>query len=115
MQYADGNYAEVWFKKANITISDDAISNAGYFAANDGLSKKTVYPSEVIPIMDKFKMLMGNGTSVDDLVNFDHKDFFYTAIDGTMRWVVYKTPNSGVTSKNSSNTRTELHEKRLQL
>ncbi len=33
-------------------------------------------------------------------------------IDGTRRWVVYKTPNSGVTSKNSSNTRTELHEKR---
>lgn len=111
-QYADGNYAEVWFKKASITISDDAISNAGYFAANDGLSKKTVYPSEVIPVMDKFKMLMGNGTSVDNLVNFEHKDFFYTAIDGTMRWVVYKTPNSGVTSKNSSNTRTELHEKR---
>ncbi len=111
-QYADGNYAEVWFKSANITISDDAISNAGYFQANDGLSAKTVYPSEVIPFMDKFKMLMGDGTNVDNLVNFDHKDFFYTVIDGTRRWVVYKTPNSGVTSKNSTNTRTELHEKR---
>lgn len=111
-QYADGNYAEVWFKEASIEISDQAISNAGYFSANDGLSAKTVYPSEIIPFMDKFKMLMGDGTSVEDLVNFEHKDFFYTVIDGTRHWVVYKTPNSGVTSKNSSNTRTELHEKR---
>ncbi len=111
-QYADGNYAEVWFKKANITISDDAISNAGYFTANDGLSTKTVYPNEVIPFMDKFKILMGDGTNEENLINFEHKDFFYTVIDGTRRWVVYKTPNSGVTSKNSSNTRTELQEKR---
>ena len=111
-QYADGNYAEVWFKSANIEISEDAYSNEGYFAANDGLSDKTVYPSEVIPFMDKFKILMGDGTNVENLVEFDNKDFFYTVIDGTRRWVVYKTPNSGVTSKNSSNTRTELHEKR---
>ena len=111
-QYADGNYAEVWFKSANIEISEEAYSNADYFAANDGLSKKTVYPSEVISFMDKFKMLMGDGTSVDNLVDFENKDFFYTEIDGTRRWVVYKTPNSGVTSKKSSNTRTELHEKR---
>ena len=111
-QYADGNYAEVWFKETTITVPEDAISNEGYFTANDGLSKKIVYPHEVIPFMDKFKMLMGDGTSVDDLTAFQHEDFFYTVIDGTMRWVVYKTPNSGVTSKNSSNTRTELHEKR---
>lgn len=111
-QYADGNYAEVWFKSANITISDDAISNARYFEANDGLSTKTVYPNEVIPFMDKFKILLGDGTNVGDITKFEHKDFFYTVIDGTRRWVVYKTPNSGVTSKNSSNTRTELHEKR---
>ncbi len=111
-QYADGNYAEVWFKQASVVISDEAISNEGYFSANDGLSAKIVYPSEVIPFMDKFKMLMGDGASVDELVDFQDPDFFYTVIDGTMRWVVYKTPNAGVTSKNSSNTRTELHEKR---
>ncbi len=111
-QYADGNYAEVWFKDASLYVSPDAYSNEGYFQANDGLSKKTVYPSEVIPFMDKFKILLGNGTNEDDIVNYENKDFFYTVIDGTMNWVVYKTPNSGVTSKNSSNTRTELHEKR---
>lgn len=111
-QYADGNYAEVWFRSASIEISEDAYSNAGYFAANDGLATKTVYPHEVIPFMDKFKMLLGDGTHVDDLTAYENKDFFYTVIDGTRHWVVYKTPNSGVTSKNSSNTRTELHEKR---
>jgi len=111
-QYADGNYAEVWFKSANIEIPEDAISNEGYFKANDGLSQKIVYPNEVIPFMDKFKILTGDGTSVNDITEYEDKNFFYTVIDGTRRWVVYKTPNSGVTSKNSSNTRTELHEKR---
>ncbi len=62
-QYADGNFAEVWFDSADIVISDEAISNQGYFSANDGLSKKTVYPSEIIPFMDKFKILLADGTS----------------------------------------------------
>ena len=26
-------------------------------------------------------MLMGNGTSIDNLVDFENKDFFYTEID----------------------------------
>ena len=34
-QYADGNYAEVWFKKASISVSKSAISNEGYFTKND--------------------------------------------------------------------------------
>ncbi|MDO6820326.1 polysaccharide lyase family 7 protein [Zobellia sp. 1_MG-2023] len=34
-QYADGNYAEVWFKTASITVSDNAVSNEGYFTKND--------------------------------------------------------------------------------
>ena len=34
-QYETGNYAEVWFKTASIVVSDDAISNEGYFAKND--------------------------------------------------------------------------------
>ena len=55
---------------------------------------------------------MGDGSRENNLVDFENKDFFYTVIDGTRRWVAYKTPNSGVTSPNSSNTRTELHEKR---
>lgn len=34
-QYEDGNYAEVWFKKASIYVSDAAVSNEGYFTKND--------------------------------------------------------------------------------
>ena len=34
-QYADGNFAEVWFKTASIKVSDAAVSNDGYFAKND--------------------------------------------------------------------------------
>ncbi len=34
-QYADGNYAEVWFKTADIYVSDASISNEGYFTKND--------------------------------------------------------------------------------
>ena len=34
-QYADGNYAEVWFKTASIVVSDAAVSNEGYFTKND--------------------------------------------------------------------------------
>jgi hypothetical protein len=34
-QYKDGNYAEVWFKTASISISDTAVSNEGYFTKND--------------------------------------------------------------------------------
>ena len=35
-QYADGNYAEVWFRDASIIVSDEAVSNEGYFVKNDG-------------------------------------------------------------------------------
>ena len=34
-QYADGNYAEVWFKTARIFVSDAVVSNEGYFTKND--------------------------------------------------------------------------------
>ena len=34
-QYDTGNYAEVWFKEANIFICNDAISNKDYFTKND--------------------------------------------------------------------------------
>lgn len=73
-------------------------------------TEKTVYPSDVLPFMDKFRILLGDGTSTDKLVNYQKKDFFYVTNDGKTDWVVYKTPNSGVTSRTSSNTRTELGE-----
>ncbi|PQJ68861.1 polysaccharide lyase family 7 protein [Polaribacter butkevichii] len=66
------------------------------------------YPSDVIPFMDQWNILCGDGKKIKNLTNKEHKDFFYVANDGKTDWVVYKTPNSGITSRTSSNTRTEL-------
>ncbi|MFK7813403.1 MAG: polysaccharide lyase family 7 protein [Maribacter sp.] len=74
-------------------------------------SEAIKYPSDVIPFMDEWKILLGDGTHNDSLVNYAKDDFFYVENDGTADWVVYKTPNSGVTSRTSSNTRTELGQK----
>ncbi|MDA8692989.1 polysaccharide lyase family 7 protein [Saprospiraceae bacterium] len=74
-------------------------------------AKDIQYPSDVIPFMDKFKILNGDGSQSNNLVNYKKDGFFYAENDGKSDWVVYKTPNSGTTSKNSSNTRTELHQK----
>ncbi len=71
-------------------------------------TKTTMYPSDVIPFMDEWEIRLGDGTTSSKLVNYEHKDFFYVANDSITDWIVYKTPNSGVTSPNSYNTRTEL-------
>ena len=71
-----------------------------------------IYPSDVIPFMEEWQILLGDGTRSKDLVNFEKEDFFYVVTENHTDWVVYKTPNSGITSPNSSNTRTELGEKK---
>jgi hypothetical protein len=73
--------------------------------------KVTKYPSDVLPFMDQWKILLGDGTKSEDLVGFQKDEFFYVENDGKTDWVVYKTPNSGITSRTSSNTRTELGQK----
>lgn len=65
------------------------------------------YPSDVIDFFDDWKITLGDGNTVKSLVGYRHSDYFYTANDGE-DWVVYKTPNSGGTTPNSSNTRSEL-------
>jgi hypothetical protein len=72
----------------------------------------TTYPSDVIPFIDEWKILCGDGTSFKEITNTEHKNFFYVENDGKTDWVVYKTPNSGITSRTSSNTRTELGQKK---
>jgi hypothetical protein len=69
------------------------------------------YPSEVLPALDAWSILLGNGMQIDTVVNFSNSDFFYIETENQTDWVVFKTPNSGITSKNSSNTRTELGQK----
>lgn len=74
--------------------------------------KTNKFPSDVMPFMDEWKILLGDGTYKDSLVNYEKEGFFYVKNDGKTDWVVYKTPNSGVTSRTSSNTRTELGQKK---
>ncbi|WP_026231793.1 polysaccharide lyase family 7 protein [Neolewinella persica] len=69
------------------------------------------HPSDLMPSIDQWGILLGNGESIKDLAGFSHEDYFYHVNDGT-DWVVYKTPNGGVTSPNSHNTRTELGQKK---
>lgn len=74
-------------------------------------SSDTTYPSDVIPFLDQWKIRLGNGITSGKLIDFQHKDFFYATEENSTKWIVYKTPNSGITSPNSSNTRTELGQK----
>lgn len=67
------------------------------------------FPSDVISFFAEWKITMGDGSSENDLVNYEHEDYFYNDNDG-IDWVVYKTPNSGGTTANSSNTRSELRQ-----
>lgn len=66
-------------------------------------------PSDVIPFFDQWRITMGDGETEHSLINYSHDDYFFTANDRT-DWVVYKTPNSGGTTRNSSNTRSELRQ-----
>ena len=68
----------------------------------------TVYQSDVIPIFNHFKLILGDGSNVGTPVYFENKDFFYTTKEDNTEWVVYKTPNAGNTHGTSNNTRTEL-------
>jgi len=100
--------------KVSVTICftlmlSGCINSAKQSNVKDSLS--IIYPSDVIPFMEQWKILLGDGTHVEDLVSYQKKDFFYVENDGTTNWVVYKTPNAGITSRTSSNTRTELGEK----
>lgn len=67
------------------------------------------YPSDVLSFFDKWRITLGDGSTVKDLLNYEHEDYFYPAHDGYY-WVVYKSPNSGGTTRNSSNTRSELRQ-----
>ncbi|MFY0688389.1 MAG: polysaccharide lyase family 7 protein [Cyclobacteriaceae bacterium] len=76
---------------------------------DDVIEVKNIYPSSVFSFYDQWRITMGNGDSENDLIEFNHPDYFY-AIDNGTKWVIYKTPNSGGTTANSSNTRSELRQ-----
>tara|TARA_R110000744_G_scaffold92746_3_gene179395 strand:+ start:11046 stop:12101 length:1056 start_codon:yes stop_codon:yes gene_type:complete len=93
--------------KNNSKVSQETTSETTAQTKN-----KTKYPSDVIPFMAEWNILLGDGTRSEELLGFEKKDFFYVENDGKTDWVVFKTPNSGVTSRTSSNTRTELGQKK---
>lgn len=84
----------------------------GCFNAAKKTAEAANYPSDVISFMDEWSILLGDGTTSRDVVNFKKNDFFYVSKEGKTNWVVYKTPNAGVTSRTSHNTRTELGQKK---
>lgn len=94
------------------TLLLNSCSNHKKKSSNTEDVKKVKSPSDVLPFMNEWKILLGDGTHNDSLVNYQKKDFFYVENDGKTDWVVYKTPNAGITSRTSSNTRTELGQKK---
>lgn len=76
----------------------------------DNEKSTSQYPSDVMPSLDQWSILLGNGESYRDLIDFQHEEYFYTAHDEE-EWVVFKAPNGGITSPNSHNTRSELSQK----
>jgi len=77
-------------------------------AAAKTADKIVKYPSDVFSFYNDFSLILGDGSNVGHPVNYENKDFFYTAKDDNQDWVVYKTPNAGSTHGTSNNTRTEL-------
>ena len=81
-------------------------------SCNDKTSKKEaqkmVYASEIMPTINHWKLILGDGSNAGIANNFENKDFFYTTNDDKGNWVVYKAPNAGDTHGTSNNTRTEL-------
>ncbi|WP_412063537.1 polysaccharide lyase family 7 protein [Rubrivirga sp. IMCC45206] len=67
------------------------------------------HPSDVLSFFHEWTITLGDGTTVADVVGYRDDDFFLTACDEA-DWVVYKVPNSGGTTRNSSNTRSELRQ-----
>ena len=47
----------------------------------------------------------------NSLLKFEKANYFYVQADESAEWIVFKTPNSGITSKTSSNTRSEMGQK----
>lgn len=74
-----------------------------------GADNHSGYPSDVLSYYSDWKITLGDGSTVTDLIDYENEDYFFNTND-SIDWVVYKTPNSGGTTPNSSNTRSELRQ-----
>ncbi len=66
------------------------------------------YASSVLPFLEDFKLILGDGSNAGVPIDFQHDDYFYTTQANGQEWIVYKAPNGGDTHGTSNNTRTEL-------
>nr|QTF98059.1 alginate lyase SHA-1 [Mangrovibacterium sp.] len=71
-------------------------------------AQERIFASELIPFFEHWNLILGDGSNVGQAIDYEHKDYFYTANDGQTNWVVFKSPNAGDTHGTSNNTRTEL-------
>ena len=96
-----------------LSLLSIAVISCGTKSSKEAVStpeSDTQYPSDVLSAIDQWNIMLGNGEVHEDLTNFEHEEYFYAAKDES-DWVVFKTPNGGITSPNSHNTRTELGQK----
>lgn len=112
--YSEKNYHLIVSHPTIVTINDtlETNSNESNYVVNYSVSYSNYlgYPNDVIiSFFDQWNITLGSGSRVSNLINYEHDDYFYNSNDGT-DWVVYKTPNSGGTTPNSSNTRSELRQ-----
>lgn len=96
-----------WNIGVRVKDGDGAVSDWIYKTAYGNSSG---VPSDVLPFYDLWKITLGSGSTVSSLVGYESADYFYNVDEDTTGWVVYKTPNSGGTTPNSSNTRSELRQ-----
>lgn len=94
------------------TSKSTASENADTQSTTANQASKKKYASDVIPFFDKWKLILGNGNTEGNPVNFENKDYFYTVNEKGTDWVVFKTPNAGDTHGTSNNTRTELAQRK---
>lgn len=90
------------------------LTNCSNVAKKNRTGSKVIkhYPNDIIPFMDQWNILLGDGTNTKELNNYEKQGFFYVESKKETNWVVYKTPNAGITSRTSKNTRTELGQKK---
>ena len=55
-------------------------------------SATVIYPSSVITGLDQWRILLANGESQKDLIDFAHEDYFFVPGDEA-QWIAYKAPN----------------------
>lgn len=109
MAYADGeilNFTAYLGEK--IATDSTAINSNTTISFDFPEDLAAAFPSDVFDHYSQWKITLGDGDEVKDLIDYKHDDFFYSTLEDTTNWVVYKTPNQGGTTANSSNTRSEL-------